>query len=132
MDAFGLFTGQVGYAWNNVLVYVKVGAAVTDNRRDILFAATNAIVGTTNTNTEWGGTVGVGVEYGFAPNWSVAVEYDHIFSNNRTTTFFVPATNTFFAADRIRGDVDLVTARVDYHFNWGGAGTLGGPGLARY
>ena len=132
MDAFGLFTGQVGYAWNNVLVYVKGGAAVTDNRRDILFAATNAIVGTTNTNTQWGGTVGVGVEYGFAPNWSVAVEYDHIFSNNRTTTFFVPATNTFFAADRIRGDVDLVTARVDYHFNWGGAGTVGGPGLARY
>jgi outer membrane immunogenic protein len=120
MNAFGLFTGQVGYAWNNVLVYVKGGAAVTDNRRDILFAATNTIVGTSNTNTQWDGTVGVGLEYGFAPNWSVAVEYDHIFSNNRTTTFFVPATNTFFAADRIRGDVDLVTARVNYHFNWGG------------
>jgi outer membrane immunogenic protein len=132
LDAFGLFTGQVGYAWNNVLVYVKGGAAVTDNRRDILFAATNAIEGTSNTNTQWGGTVGVGLEYGFAPNWSVAIEYDHIFSNDRTTTFFVPATSTFFAADRIRGDVDLVTARVDYHFNWGGAGTFGGPGLAKY
>src|ERR1700757_201543 len=23
IDAFGLFTGQVGYAWNNVLAYVK-------------------------------------------------------------------------------------------------------------
>ena len=30
IDAFGLFTGQVGYAWNNVLFYVKGGAAVTD------------------------------------------------------------------------------------------------------
>ena len=30
LDAFGLFTGQVGYAWNNVLWYVKGGAAVTD------------------------------------------------------------------------------------------------------
>src|ERR1700730_13152352 len=132
LDAFGLFTGQVGYAWNNVLLYVKGGAAVTDNRRDILFAATNAIEGTSNTNTQWGGTVGVGLEYGFAPNWSVAIEYDHIFSNDRTTTFFVPATSTFFAADRIRGDVDLVTARVDYHFNWGGAGTFCCPGLAKY
>ena len=29
IDAFGLFTGQVGYAANNVLFYVKGGAAVT-------------------------------------------------------------------------------------------------------
>src|SRR5438128_12200484 len=29
IDAFGLFTGQIGYAWNNVLWYVKGGAAVT-------------------------------------------------------------------------------------------------------
>ena len=31
IEAFGLFTGQVGYAWNNVLWYVKGGAAVTDD-----------------------------------------------------------------------------------------------------
>src|SRR6185437_9659836 len=31
IDAFGLFTGQVGYAWNNALLYVKGGAAVTDS-----------------------------------------------------------------------------------------------------
>ena len=31
IDAFGLFTGQVGYAANNVLLYVKGGAAVTSN-----------------------------------------------------------------------------------------------------
>jgi outer membrane immunogenic protein len=29
IDAFGLLTGQVGWAWNNVLLYVKGGAAVT-------------------------------------------------------------------------------------------------------
>jgi outer membrane immunogenic protein len=133
MNAFGLFTGQVGYAWNNVLFYVKGGAAVTDNRSDILFAAANAVVGTSSNNTQWGGTVGAGLEYGFAPGWSVAVEYDHIFMSDRNTTFFVPGTPTAFAADRISGDVDLVTARVDYHFNWGGAGTpWGGPGPARY
>ena len=27
IEAFGFFTGQVGYAWNNVLWYVKGGAA---------------------------------------------------------------------------------------------------------
>jgi outer membrane immunogenic protein len=133
MDAFGLFTGQVGYAWNNVLLYVKGGAAVTDDRRDIIFAATNTLAGTSSNNTEWGGTVGVGLEYGFAPNWSVAVEYDHIFMSDHNTTFFVPGTPFVFGGDRISGDVDLVMARVNYHFNWGGAGTAwGGPGPARY
>ena len=32
IDAFGLFTGQVGYAGNNALFYVKGGAAVTSDR----------------------------------------------------------------------------------------------------
>ncbi|MHC2372084.1 hypothetical protein ACVIQT_006732 [Bradyrhizobium diazoefficiens] len=29
IDSFGLITGQVGYAWNSVLLYVKGGAAVS-------------------------------------------------------------------------------------------------------
>ena len=124
LDAFGLFTGQVGYAWNNALFYVKGGAAVVDDRNDILFAG--AVVGSTKTDTRWGGTVGVGFEYGFAPNWSAAIEYDHLFLDNRTTTFTTPA-GTFFAADRIRGDADLVTARINYRFGWGG-----GPTIAKY
>ena len=45
MDAFGLFTGQVGWAWNNTLLYVKGGAAVTDTRHDIITDATGAVFG---------------------------------------------------------------------------------------
>ena len=37
MDAFGLFTGQVGWAANNVLCYVKGGAAVTNDHFRIIF-----------------------------------------------------------------------------------------------
>lgn len=29
-------------------------------------------------STRWGGTVGVGFEYGFTPNWSFGAEYDHL------------------------------------------------------
>ena len=36
-------------------------------------------------STRWGGTLGVGFEYGFAPNWSLGAEYDHLFMGNRTT-----------------------------------------------
>ncbi|MDP3077789.1 outer membrane protein, partial [Bradyrhizobium sp.] len=34
VDAFGLFTGQVGYAFNNALIYVKGGAAVVNDKYD--------------------------------------------------------------------------------------------------
>ena len=69
-DGIGLFTGQVGYAWNATLLYFKGGAAVTSNRLSILDTLTGFEFASAS-STRWGGTVGVGVEYGFSPNWSV-------------------------------------------------------------
>src|SRR5579883_211172 len=43
VDAFGLFTGQIGYAWNNALAYVKGGAAVTDDRYREFSVATGGL-----------------------------------------------------------------------------------------
>jgi outer membrane immunogenic protein len=118
VDAFGLFTGQVGYAANNVLFYLKGGAAVTSDRYRLLATGTNAQVANSVDETRWGGVIGVGLEYGFAPNWSAGIEYNHLFMQDRTHTF-VDGAGAFFAADRIRQDVDLVTVRVNYR--WGGA-----------
>ena len=133
IEAFGLFTGQIGYAWNNALLYVKGGAAVTDDKYR---GVTNAVVlgvpaGTTfdrASETRWGGVVGVGLEYGFSPNWSMAVEYDHLFMGNRNVT--MTSTGTFLPVgalsrtDNIGQDVDLVTVRVNYRW--------GGPVIAKY
>ena len=69
IDAFGLFTGQIGYAWNNALLYVKGGAAVTANKYN-LFDIPSGILLDTASETRWGSVVGFGFEYGFAPNWS--------------------------------------------------------------
>ena len=123
IDAFGLFTGQVGYAVNNVLLYVKGGAAVTSNTYRINDAVTGAAVGITGDDTRWGASVGAGLEYAFAPNWSVGVEYNHLFMQDRTYTFVAPGGGTV-GADTIRQDVDLVTARLNYRF--------GGPAVSRY
>ncbi|WP_426525190.1 outer membrane protein [Bradyrhizobium sp. McL0615] len=123
IDAFGLFTGQVGWAANNVLFYIKGGAAVTADRFRAFDVPTGVIVGTAGDDTRWGGVVGVGLEYGFAPNWSAAIEYDHLFMQDRTVTFNAPG-GVFFGTDRIRQDVDLVTVRVNYRW--------GGPVIAKY
>ena len=77
--------------------------------------ANGALACVTGDDTRWGGTVGVGLEYGFAPNWSVGVEYNHLFMQDRTYTFTTPG-GVFFGTDRIGQDIDLVTARLNYKF----------------
>jgi outer membrane immunogenic protein len=122
IDAIGLFTGQVGYSWNNVLVYVKGGAAVTDNKYSSFFTATGVVWNQT-TETRWGGAAGAGVEVGFAPNWSVGVEYNHLFMGNPNVTFPASAI-AVTRSDNIRQDVDMGAVRVSYRF--------GGPIVAKY
>jgi outer membrane immunogenic protein len=120
IDAFGLITGQVGYAWNNVLAYVKGGAAVVSDKYDILTPPT---VFASGNETRWGGTVGAGLEIGFARNWSVGFEYDHIFLEDRNNTLTAAAGGAGTPL-RIRQDVDMGLVRVNYRF--------GGPVVARY
>lgn len=122
MDAFGLFTGQVGYAFNTALLYLKGGAAVIADRNDIL--SNGVVVATSSGDNRWGGTVGAGVEFSFAPSWSAALEYDHLFIANNNTNFTTPPASTFFSSDRISGGADMVTVRVNYRW--------GGPVVAKY
>ena len=122
VDAIGLFTGQVGYAFNNVLLYVKGGAAVTDNKYSSFFTATGVVFNQAS-DTRWGGTVGTGIEFGFAPNWSVAFEYDHLFMGNPSVTFPASAI-AVTRSDNIRQNIDMGTLRVNYRF--------GGPVIAKY
>jgi len=118
-DGIGLFTGQIGWAWNTALFYVKGGAAVTGNRFSILDLAGNQLASASS--TRWGGAVGVGWEWGFAPNWSAGIEYDHLFMGDANNSFSVPNPIVAGALNRISQDVDMVTVRVNYRFGWGGA-----------
>jgi len=125
-DGIGLFTGQIGYAWNATLLYVKGGAAVTSNRLSILDTLTGFDFASAS-STRWGGTVGVGVEYGFSPNWSVGVEYDHLFMGDANNSFSVVNPIVAGAINRVSQDVDMVTLRFNYRF-----GGYGSPYIARY
>jgi outer membrane immunogenic protein len=121
MDAIGLFTAQVGYAWNSVLWYVKGGAAVTDDK---YHGTATGIAFDQATETRWGGTVGTGLEISFAPSWSVAVEYDHLFMGNRTVNFLGIAAPVTSRTDSIKQDADIASVRVNYRW--------GGPVIAKY
>jgi outer membrane immunogenic protein len=116
--AFGLITGQVGYAWSNLLFYVKGGAAAANDKYDVFRASTGSlIVGASK--TRWGGAVGTGLEFAFAPNWSLGVEYDHLFLGSSDVTL----TGQFVDVARIQQNADIALARLNYRF--GGSGLTG-------
>jgi outer membrane immunogenic protein len=122
----GLFTGQFGFAWDTWLWYVKGGAAVTDN--NVFINDTLTGFGASVSSTRWGGVVGTGFEYAFAPSWSVGFEYDHLFMNGRDFIFADPAFGVG-SITRTTQTVDMFTIRFNYRF--GGYG-YGGPVVARY
>jgi outer membrane immunogenic protein len=102
---------------------VKGGAAVTDRQFDYINNATSLVTASTGFATRWAGTVGAGLEYGFAPNWSAAVEYDHIFEGKHDVVFTTPG-GIAITGRTSGGDTDLITARINYHW--------GAPVVARY
>ena len=70
-----------------------------------------------------GWTIGAGLEYGLAPNWSIAVQYNYIDLGDKDVNFVGPTAFTIQADSHIH----LATARINYRF-----GGFGGPVAARY
>jgi outer membrane immunogenic protein len=127
-DAIGLFTGQIGFGWDTWLWYFKAGAAVTGNNLTVTDTTLGLGVGIAQANTtRWGGAIGTGFEYAFAPNWSVGFEYDHLMLGGQDTVIAAPA--SFFNGTLLRGsqNVDMLTIRFNYRF-----GGFGAPVVARY
>jgi len=122
VTSVGLFTGQIGYAWGAALLYLKGGGALANNNFLIQDAFGNGLYYATS--HKLGATVGVGFEYGFTPNWSIGLEYDHLMMGNSNNSFSVASPTLAAAANSISQNIDMVTVRVNYKF--------GGPVVARY
>lgn len=115
--SFGSVTGRLGYAVDTALFYVKGGYAWADNRMSV----TNNVLGTlfSESNFHSGWTVGGGLEYAFAPNWSGKVEYMYASYQDETYlgALVAPGVGVGF-------DVHTVKGGINYRF--------GGPAVARY
>jgi outer membrane immunogenic protein len=123
INGLGLFTGQIGYAWNNVLWFVKGGAAVTSNKYEGINTATTILLDQAS-DTRWGGAVGTGIEIGFGTNWSVGVEYEHLFLGTSMLNFSGIPGGGLSRTDTIQQNADIALLHVNYRF--------GGPVVAKY
>jgi outer membrane immunogenic protein len=125
VGAFGLATAQFGYAFNTALLYVKGGGAAVSDR----FKGINSVTGATfdfsgDAGIHWGAAAGAGIEYSFFPDWSVALEYDHLFMGKMGADFASSSVAIFTREDNIKQSADIVTLRVNYRW--------GGPVIAKY
>jgi outer membrane immunogenic protein len=117
----GSVTGRLGYAFGPLLVYGKGGYAFSD--RDLNVTQFGLQVPTTTTGRSRDGyTVGAGLEYMFAPNWSAKAEYQYYdFGKTRFTAGPPAIVGTSF-----KNDEHTVKAGINYRFTWGG------PAVPRY
>jgi outer membrane immunogenic protein len=117
----GSVTGRIGYTWGPALLYVKGGYAFSDNNENVTSGGA-PVAFAFDSDHKNGYTVGAGVEYMFAQNWSAKVEYQYYnFGNSR---FIAPAALVPFGS--FTTDDHVVKAGLNYRFNWGG------PVVARY
>jgi outer membrane immunogenic protein len=108
----GSVTGRLGWTWGPGLLYVKGGYAFTDTSLGVSLAGVPVAFGTTG-NDKSGYTVGAGLEYMFAPNWSVKGEYQYY--NFGSTTFVAP-TPVGLQGASFRNDEHTVKVGVNYRF----------------
>jgi outer membrane immunogenic protein len=121
-DQIGSVTGRLGYTWGPALLYAKGGYAWRDgNSIGVNFAGVPQPF-TTSGNSKDGYTVGAGLEYLFAPNWSAKAEYQYYNFGNTTFT----AAPADVIGTRVRNDEHSVKVGVNYRFGWGG------PPASRY
>ena len=114
-------TARIGFAADHALFYIKGGAAwadlshsneVTDRYDDgATITVTNFSGSKSNTRSGW--TLGAGVEYLFAPNWSLFLEYDYYdFGDKNIVIDYGPWLDTY----KIDTNVSAVKIGVNYRF----------------
>jgi outer membrane immunogenic protein len=115
-DQLGSATGRLGYTWGPALVYGKGGFAWKDHDNIGVSVGGVPTAFTTDANHRDGYTVGAGLEYMFAPNWSAKAEYQYYnFGNTKFTSGPADIAGTSF-----RDDEHTVKLGVNYRFGWGG------------
>jgi outer membrane immunogenic protein len=115
-DQLGSVTGRLGYTWGPALLYAKGGYAWRDNNNLAATVGGAAAGFTTDGNHKDGYTVGAGLEYMFAPNWSAKAEYQY-YNFGKTTFTSGPAD---IVGASFRNDEHTVKVGVNYRFGWGG------------
>lgn len=104
MDYAGTIRARLGYAFDRVLPYITAGVAY--GKTDF-----GSIYGVSTSETNWGWTIGGGVEYAFTNNITAKLEYLYVDLDGSTYT--IPSTLGSIQADT---NTSVLKAGVNYKF----------------
>ncbi|BAT60134.1 hypothetical protein GJW-30_1_02669 [Variibacter gotjawalensis] len=118
-DWMASITGRLGYVAGNALFYFKGGYSWANEIHHVRFPATPADDETSGNLRRSGYTIGGGLEYAFAPQWSAKIEYMYTDYGRRTFDFTRINTGAFVETARVDTSIHTVKAGINYRFNWG-------------
>ncbi|MBI1212737.1 MAG: outer membrane beta-barrel protein [Alphaproteobacteria bacterium] len=142
-DFFATLTARVGHAWGaegRTLTYLKAGGALVHNDIKITNNESSPYFfpPTTSSDTDFGWTIGIGLEQALTPAWSLKAEYDYLHFNGsmRTPDTVAPGIPISLSGrtTSVRETFGLVKLGLNYKLGedpslgWGG-GLLGDDGM---
>jgi outer membrane immunogenic protein len=111
VDWLTTVAARFGYAVNNWLFYGKAGGGWVHDTATVTDAIGANVFSASIGDTRGGWLVGAGIEYGFTPNWTMRVEYDHLGLGDVTTAG--PIVGDTLTLSR---HFDMVTVGLNYKF----------------
>lgn len=110
-----------GYAWDNMLAYLKVGGAQVQSKESVFgvtyaygFTGTSNVTGNDHANQTLSGLlVGAGAEWAIADNWTGSFEYNHI-SGLDAKAMFPNVTVVGATPQHVSQNMDLIRVGLSY------------------
>jgi outer membrane immunogenic protein len=120
LDSFGTVRLRVGGAWDRVMIYGTGGFAFGDHALRVTDTVTG--VSLARSDFAFGWTAGGGIEWAFAPGWSLKAEalyFDLELDGLSTAGTVLGALVDPVGIDARHNGV-IVRGGINYRFNWGG------------
>jgi outer membrane immunogenic protein len=119
IKSMGTVTGRVGAAFDRTLLYVLGGLAWEHERLEngALFpSGTSLLFRSATTRDGW--TLGAGLEYALAGNWSAFVQYNYMFFGTRDLQFATALSDgTPPETENVRDHINVIKAGINYRFH---------------
>ncbi len=109
VDWLTTVAARFGYAANNWLFYGKAGGGWVHDSATVTAVSTGLSASKSETKAGW--LLGAGIEYAFAQNWSMRVEWDHLGLSDVSRTGPI-----FGDTVTLSRRFDIVTAGLNYRF----------------
>ena len=113
-DFLASLTGRIGYAFDNVLLYARGGAALAGDKFEVSGTFTGLPYDFRGLDNRFGWVVGGGVDWAFSHHWSTFLEYDYYGFGHGNIAMF-DGINGFSGLVNVKQNVQVVKVGFNFH-----------------